>query len=57
MNPDAPRIIERWNGYSWEFYGFAASLDEAKRLLHREVAGGREPLKASAPKLSRQWKG
>lgn len=57
VNPDAPRIIERWNGYSWEFYGFVASLDEAKRLLRPEVAGGPEPLKSLAPKLLGSGKG
>ncbi|MCT9010332.1 DUF6087 family protein, partial [Streptomyces rhizosphaerihabitans] len=29
--------MERWNGYSWEPYGLAASLDEAKRLLTRRL--------------------
>ncbi|MGW2865778.1 hypothetical protein BLA24_26085 [Streptomyces cinnamoneus] len=37
LNPDAPRAIERWNGYSWEPYAFAASLAEAKRILYPEA--------------------
>ncbi|WFB07623.1 DUF6087 family protein [Streptomyces sp. LX-29] len=36
LNPDAPRAIERWNGYSWEPYAFAASLAEARRILYPE---------------------
>lgn len=34
LNPDAPRAIERWNGHTWEPYGFAASLAEAKAILY-----------------------
>ncbi|MEW2066181.1 DUF6087 family protein [Streptomyces sp. NPDC007346] len=34
LNPDAPRAIQRWNGYTWEPYGTAANLAEAQRLLH-----------------------
>ncbi|MEW2303813.1 DUF6087 family protein [Streptomyces sp. NPDC006655] len=37
LNPDAPRAIERWNGHTWEPYGFVANLAEAKALLHPEV--------------------
>ncbi|WP_328310331.1 DUF6087 family protein [Streptomyces sp. NBC_00442] len=37
LNPDAPRAIERWNGYFWEPYAFAASLAEAKRILYPEA--------------------
>ncbi|MFE9881724.1 DUF6087 family protein [Streptomyces sp. NPDC005784] len=50
-NADAPRVIERWNGHSWEPYGFAVSLDEAKRLLYPEAAGAPEPPKGLAPEL------
>ncbi|MFF2848709.1 DUF6087 family protein [Streptomyces sp. NPDC058001] len=34
LNPDAPRVIQRWNGHAWEPYGFAANLAEAKRILY-----------------------
>ncbi|MGC0327051.1 hypothetical protein RKD23_000041 [Streptomyces sp. SAI-170] len=34
LHPDAPRAIQRWNGYAWEPYGFAASFAEAQRLLY-----------------------
>ncbi|MFG3407760.1 DUF6087 family protein [Streptomyces sp. NPDC048142] len=34
LNPDAPRVIQRWNGYAWEPHGTAANLAEARRLLH-----------------------
>ncbi|MET9735496.1 DUF6087 family protein [Streptomyces sp. NPDC006458] len=34
INPDAPRAIQRWNGYAWEAYAFAANLAEAQRLLY-----------------------
>ncbi|MFE2533725.1 DUF6087 family protein [Streptomyces sp. NPDC059371] len=30
MNPDAPRAIERWNGHSWEPYGFVANLNRSE---------------------------
>jgi hypothetical protein len=49
LNPDAPRVIERWNGHIWEFYGFAVNLAEAQRILYpdNKVA----PASGSAPKL------
>ncbi|MDT0398894.1 MULTISPECIES: DUF6087 family protein [Streptomyces] len=34
LNPDAPRVIQRWNGYTWEPHGYAANLAEAQRLLY-----------------------
>ena len=39
VNPDAPRLISRWNGYEWEAVAFAANLAEAKRFTHPETAG------------------
>ncbi|MFJ2259688.1 DUF6087 family protein [Streptomyces sp. NPDC087844] len=46
LNPDAPRAIQRWNGYAWEPYGFAANLAETRRILHPSA---KEPPTASAP--------
>ncbi|QOV36414.1 hypothetical protein IM697_41555 [Streptomyces ferrugineus] len=37
LNPDAPRAIERWNGHTWELYGFADSLAEAQAILYPEA--------------------
>ncbi|MEV7787197.1 DUF6087 family protein [Streptomyces sp. NPDC088106] len=37
LNPDAPRAIERWNGHTWELFGFAASLVEAQAILYPEA--------------------
>ncbi|MFF2719011.1 DUF6087 family protein [Streptomyces sp. NPDC058011] len=37
LNPDAPRAIQRWNGYAWEPYGTVANLAEARRLLYPRV--------------------
>ncbi|MFD5017239.1 DUF6087 family protein [Streptomyces chartreusis] len=34
LNPDAPRVIQRWNGCAWEPHGYAANLAEAQQLLH-----------------------
>ncbi|MEU2607652.1 DUF6087 family protein [Streptomyces albus] len=34
LHPDAPRVIQRWNGHAWEFHEFAANLTEAQRILH-----------------------
>ncbi|MFF3711791.1 DUF6087 family protein [Streptomyces phaeochromogenes] len=36
LQPDAPRVIERWNGYTWEPYAFAANLAESKAILYPE---------------------
>ncbi|UIX31735.1 DUF6087 family protein [Streptomyces sp. GQFP] len=36
LHPEAPRAIERWNGHTWEPYGFAANLAAAKALLYPE---------------------
>jgi len=47
LNPDAPRAIQRWNGYAWEAHGFAANLAEAQRLLYPETED-------SAPESSAQ---
>ncbi|MFI6277882.1 DUF6087 family protein [Streptomyces sp. NPDC050988] len=46
LNRDAPRAIQRWNGYAWEPHGFAANLAEAQRILHPQAE---EPPTASAP--------
>ncbi|UYB40629.1 DUF6087 family protein [Streptomyces sp. Je 1-4] len=37
LNPEAPRAIQRWNGYAWEPHGFASNLAEAKRILYPEA--------------------
>lgn len=47
LNPDAPRVIQRWNGHAWEPHGFAADLAEAKRILYPEAS--RPPAPAPAP--------
>ncbi|MBB1245830.1 hypothetical protein GL263_20060 [Streptomyces durbertensis] len=39
VSPDAPRLVERWNGHGWEFHVLAANLAEAKRILYPEAAG------------------
>ncbi|MFI7291020.1 DUF6087 family protein [Streptomyces anulatus] len=53
LNPNTPRAIQRWNGYTWEPHGTAASLAEAQRLLYPRVeepstvaASQVQPLKA-----------
>nr|WSY54136.1 DUF6087 family protein [Streptomyces sp. NBC_00886] len=48
LNRDAPRVIERWNGHTWEPHAFAANLAEAKAFLYPEASP--PPLPASAPK-------
>jgi hypothetical protein len=34
LHPDAPRVIQRWNGHAWEPHGLAANLAEARRILY-----------------------
>ncbi|MFE6777132.1 DUF6087 family protein [Streptomyces sp. NPDC057702] len=34
LNPDAPRVIQRWNGHTWEPHLMAANLAEARQLLY-----------------------
>lgn len=34
LNPDAPRVLQRWNGYAWEPHGYAANLADAQRFLY-----------------------
>ncbi|MBZ9638197.1 DUF6087 family protein [Streptomyces sp. PSKA30] len=48
LNPDAPRAIERWNGYVWEPHGFAADLAEAQAILYPEAS--EPPTPGPAPK-------
>ncbi|MFI6282005.1 DUF6087 family protein [Streptomyces sp. NPDC050988] len=47
LQPDTPRVIERWNGYVWESYAFAANLAETKAVLYPEscepLPGGAKP--------------
>ncbi|MER5970428.1 DUF6087 family protein [Streptomyces sp. NPDC002055] len=50
LYPDAPRAIERWNGYAWEPYGFAANLAEAKAILYPEAKDSPAPAQGPAPK-------
>ncbi|MEU4179743.1 DUF6087 family protein [Streptomyces sp. NPDC026589] len=47
LAPDAPRAIQRWNGYAWGPHGPAANLAEAQRLLHPRAA---EPPTVTAPR-------
>ncbi|MFI6935557.1 DUF6087 family protein [Streptomyces sp. NPDC050287] len=54
LNPDAPRAIERWNGHTWEPYGFVANLAEAKascipRSMSRRRPGRCRSRSAPAP--------
>ncbi len=54
LNPDVPRVIQRWNGYAWEPHGFAANLAEAQRLLHPQAE---EPPTVAAPHPLRAGRG
>ncbi|MFI5471294.1 DUF6087 family protein [Streptomyces cacaoi] len=47
LNPHAPRVIQRWNGQTWEPHGLAADLAEAKRILYREA--GEPPASVPSP--------
>ncbi|MFD8545116.1 DUF6087 family protein [Streptomyces sp. NPDC059649] len=49
LHPDAPRAIQRWNGYSWEPHGFASNLAEARQILYPEVI--KPPAAGPAPQL------
>ncbi|MGX1851048.1 DUF6087 family protein [Streptomyces sp. NPDC055299] len=51
LNPDAPRAIQRWNGYSWEPHGFASDLAAAKLILYPEVVEPPVPVPGPAPRL------
>ncbi|MFJ2903047.1 DUF6087 family protein [Streptomyces sp. NPDC087212] len=53
VNPDAPRIIQRWNGHLWEPYAFASDLAEAKRVLYAtdETEAADPPASGPAPRL------
>ncbi|WP_431771159.1 DUF6087 family protein [Streptomyces cucumeris] len=37
--PDAPRLVEKWNGYAWESHEIAMNLAEAQRLLRSRDEG------------------
>jgi hypothetical protein len=47
LHPDAPRVIQRWNGYTWEPHCFAVDLAEAQRLLYPRDDG--PPAEAPVP--------
>ena len=50
LNPDAPRVIQRWNGHAWEPHTFAANLAEAKRILHPQASEPPASVQAPTPK-------
>ncbi|MCZ4510392.1 DUF6087 family protein [Streptomyces sp. ActVer] len=50
LQPDAPRVIERWNGYAWEPLAFAANLTETKAILYPAAATSEPPPAGSKPK-------
>ncbi|MFE7661260.1 DUF6087 family protein [Streptomyces celluloflavus] len=33
VDPEQPRLIQRWNGSAWEVFTMAANLSEARELL------------------------
>ncbi|GAA1925281.1 DUF6087 family protein [Streptantibioticus ferralitis] len=45
VDPDQPRLIQRWNGTAWEFAALAADLKEAQKILHppKNEPAGLEP--------------
>ncbi|MFD7278889.1 DUF6087 family protein [Streptomyces sp. NPDC059862] len=43
LQPDAPRVIERWNGHAWEPHAFAANLAEAKAILYPVITESAPP--------------
>ncbi|XKK59209.1 DUF6087 family protein [Streptomyces sp. ARC32] len=49
LAPDAPRVIQRWNGHVWEPHGFAANLAEARRVLHPGTGTGTDPSPETTP--------
>ncbi|MET8830205.1 DUF6087 family protein [Streptomyces sp. NPDC004610] len=51
LHPDAPRVIQRWNGYCWEPHGFAVDLAEARRILHPPDEQPPAPEQPSSPPL------
>ena len=38
LNPDAPRVIQQWNGHAWEPHRFAVNLAEARRILYPQAS-------------------
>ncbi|OMI89149.1 hypothetical protein BSZ07_13870 [Streptomyces sp. M1013] len=49
LAPDAPRVIQRWNGHEWDPYGLAANLAEARRVLHPDSGAVSNPGPAPGP--------
>lgn len=48
VDPDEPRLVERWNGSSWEFFTMADSLSEARKIVRPLVEEASEQ-ETSAP--------
>ncbi|MEU6222540.1 DUF6087 family protein [Streptomyces sp. NPDC047042] len=57
LRPDAPRAIERWNGYAWEPHALAANLAEARAMLRPEADEPSTPTPTPAPKPLRSGTG
>ncbi|MDH2407719.1 DUF6087 family protein [Streptomyces chitinivorans] len=46
MDPGQPRLVERWNGSSWEFFTMADNLTHARRIVRpptEQVSRGETP--------------
>ncbi|GGV52408.1 hypothetical protein GCM10010245_82510 [Streptomyces spectabilis] len=51
VEPDAPRVIQEWNGTEWETIGLAENLSAAKALLHPPQPVKDKPAEWDRPNL------
>ncbi|MGC5042435.1 DUF6087 family protein [Streptomyces albidoflavus] len=53
VDPDAPRVIQRWTGTEWETVGLADDLAAAKALLHPPPPVEEKPAEWDRPALGK----
>ncbi|MEU8586681.1 DUF6087 family protein [Streptomyces sp. NPDC048664] len=49
IEPDAPRVIQEWNGNEWETIGVVENLDAAKALLYPPQPATEKPAEWDRP--------
>ncbi|MFD7104606.1 DUF6087 family protein [Streptomyces celluloflavus] len=54
VDPEQPRLIQRWNGSAWEVFTMAANLSEARKLLRPAdtESPAQEPAQPAQPPLA-----
>lgn len=53
VDPDAPRVIQEWNGTEWETVALVSNLAEAKSVLYPPQPAEQKPTEWDRPALGK----